>query len=69
MWAAWRNDFPAYHNYIMDALGPKPTPAHSLDRIDNDRGYEPGNLRWATKSEQNLNRRKLVKLRDLAMVG
>jgi hypothetical protein len=38
-------------------VGPRPTPAHSLDRIDNDGHYEKGNLRWATKKEQRLNQR------------
>lgn len=36
----------------------KPTLAHTLDRIDNMRGYEPGNVRWSSKSEQAKNRRK-----------
>ena len=39
-------------------LGPRPTPAHSLDRYPNNDGhYEPGNVRWATPAEQSANRR------------
>lgn len=41
-------------------IGPRPSAAHSLDRIDNDRGYEPGNVRWATRSEQQRNMRTNV---------
>ncbi len=49
-------DFGAF----LAAVGPRPSPAHSLDRIDNDLGYAPGNLRWATKKEQANNMRKSV---------
>ena len=38
-------------------IGPAPSLQHSLDRIDNNRGYEPGNVRWATAQEQVDNRR------------
>lgn len=43
--------------WIMSNLGPRPSKLYSIDRIDNDRHYEPGNLRWATRAEQNLNKR------------
>lgn len=45
-----------FHQFVQD-VGERPTPAHSLDRIDNDRGYEPSNCRWATKLEQQRNQR------------
>lgn len=44
-------------NRFMDHIGPKPSPDLSLDRIDNDKGYHPGNVRWATASEQGFNKR------------
>ena len=36
-------------------LGPRPFSKAVLDRINNDKGYEPGNIRWVTRSESNMN--------------
>lgn len=48
----WRNSFA---DFLAD-MGEKPA-GTSLDRIDNERGYEPGNCRWATRTEQMQNTR------------
>lgn len=60
--AKWRDDFPAF----LRDMGERPSDQHTIDRTDNEKGYEPGNCRWATRQEQSLNKRSSVRL---AMCG
>ncbi len=59
MAAIYLSDFPAW----LAEVGRRPSDHHSIHRIDNDRGYEPGNMKWATRFEQAQNRRRPRKRR------
>lgn len=49
-----------FDNFYAD-MGDRPSPNHSLDRIDPTGDYEPGNVRWATRSQQSRNYRPNLK--------
>lgn len=52
----WLDDFEAF----LADVGAKPSARHELDRIDNNRGYEPSNCRWVTRSQNDRNRRSTL---------
>lgn len=54
----WRQDFEAF----LSDVGKKPSPLHSIDRIDVNGNYEPQNVRWATTEEQSRNKRNTVQV-------
>lgn len=54
----WQNNFEAF----LEDMGHMPDDRRTLDRIDNNKGYEPGNCRWATITEQNRNKTSNVKI-------
>lgn len=49
----WQKSFLAFYEHI----GPRPSRRHSLERIRNNEGYKPGNVKWATRKEQANNKR------------
>ncbi len=47
-----------YCDWVDNNLGQPPSESHQIDRIDNNRGYMPDNIRWATPSQNQFNKRK-----------
>lgn len=49
-----------YARFIRD-IGRRPSTEHSIERLDNNVGYQPGNVTWATRTEQSRNRRNVAR--------
>jgi hypothetical protein len=52
----------SFEDFIAD-MGSRPSRRHSIDRINVNGNYEPGNCKWSTRKEQDLNRRDIMKVR------
>lgn len=52
----WSGSFLAF----LADMGPRPSRGHTLERVDNDKGYEKGNCVWATREQQTRNRRNTL---------
>lgn len=58
VYGGWLHNYPAFLAHV----GRKPSSKYSLERIDNNKGYEPGNVKWGTATEQARNTRRNILL-------
>ncbi len=64
MYEPWKKDFEAF----LKEIGKRPSHKHSIDRIDNEKGYFPGNVRWATPKEQGRNTRRNLRVEGKILI-
>ena len=56
----WKEHFHLYYIYLNSTIGLRPNKKYTIDRINNDGNYEPGNIQWLTNQEQTQKTRKNV---------
>lgn len=64
MYKPWIERFELF----LHAIGPRPSPKHSVDRIDNNKGYFPGNVRWVTTAEQARNTSRNIYVKGKVLI-
>lgn len=68
MYPAWQDSYEQFRDDVLREAGPKPSREYSINRIVNEQGYVPGNINWATSTQQNRNRRVATALFTLVDV-
>lgn len=51
VWAPWRASYPVFRDWMLEHCGQHPGPGWEIDRIDPRQGYQPGNVRWLTRTD------------------
>jgi hypothetical protein len=62
-WASLKTGFDQFEQYVIDHLGPQPSPLHVINRIDTSGDIKPGNLQWATRQQQSNHRSNNMMIR------
>lgn len=61
MFPEWAENFHSFYKYVIDTIGDKPK-GRTMDRINTNGDYAPGNIRWLTAAEQNRNTRRNISI-------
>lgn len=64
VYSEWYVSFKSFYDYVINDLGERPSKKYTIDRTDVNKGYYPGNIRWALASTQTYNRRFKSKLQS-----